>query len=81
MAYVLTDCERCGYPFEWWPTNTVQSPPPECPTCVKLGDRSLLWFMQAIRAAQTPEERHVIRQRFDAAKGRSWTTRERELGG
>ena len=43
-----------------------------CKVCDKLGDRSLLWYGRAYQAATTDEERAAIKQRFAAARGRSW---------
>jgi hypothetical protein len=70
-------CDRCG-------TEDFRNVDPptilrqkRCATCVKLGDRSLLWYMREMRAATTDEQRAELRARFAAAKGNSWMARDR----
>jgi hypothetical protein len=52
--------------------------PEECAVCLKLGDRSLVWFMREMRGADD-EQRAELRARFAAARGNSWNYREREV--
>lgn len=65
-------CGRCETRF-FYPSNPSDDDyiPETCEVCNKLGDRSLLWYLGAMRDAESPAARAAIRVRFDAAKGRS----------
>lgn len=65
---ISTQCERCGVPF---PRPDAEGAPRECAVCLKLGDRSLLWFLRAYKGSQNEGERADVLRRFHAAKGRS----------
>ena len=65
-------CERCLGPFLFEQKAGIADPT-ECKVCVKLGDRSLVWFLRAFEEAETEEDRILIRKRFAVAKGRSTT--------
>lgn len=73
-AFIEGTCTRCFCVFEAYAEQHQM--PDECPTCVKLGDRSLLWVQRAMREAVTLKERSAVLRRFRAALGRSWTERD-----
>ena len=68
MTMDRTVCERCLNSFEFSGDGPA---PTECRVCVKLGDRSLVWFLRAFGEAETDTDRTDVLRRFEAAKGRA----------
>jgi hypothetical protein len=64
-------CTNCG--------SSTEGTEPECLFCRRIGDRSLIRIMREMRECRTAEARHALLARFHAAKGRTWTPRERSL--
>jgi hypothetical protein len=78
-ALELAVCGRCRVGF-LRPEATPAVPAElECRVCVKLGDRSLVWFMREMREATDDRRRQELHERFAAARGRSWNYRERQV--
>lgn len=75
-ALVPELCDHCRQTY-----FREEGPSPEVPTCqlcVKLGDRSLTWFLRAYREADTDEERDTVITRFRKARGRATIGAESE---
>jgi hypothetical protein len=67
-------CDRCEQGFEHW--EPLADAPTTCPTCRKLGDRSLVWLQLQYSRADTDEQRAELLGRFRAAYGLAWTKRD-----
>ena len=64
----FTPSTVCGH---WVDDHEHDAVDRACSLCVKLGDRSLVWLLGALRDAETDEERQEYMRRFRAARGRS----------
>lgn len=74
MALEETTCVQCGTSYYVTGGSLITDVAPSdgtCAVCLKLGDRSLLWLLRAMKDARSDEERATIRARFAAAKDRS----------